>query len=95
MPDATAIKYTLKELTAMMIKDQGIKKGHWMLQATYSWAVSNVVGADDGPSGPGTLSVLHGIGIQAAPEPGPFTVDAVTLWEKKPATRKRRKNKKV
>ena len=90
MPKTTAFKYTLKELTALMVKDQGIKKGDWMLQATFSWAVSNVVSPGGDPSGPGALSVLTGVGIQEAAEPGPFTVDAATLWEKKSGTRKRK-----
>ena len=95
MPKATGIKYDHKELAALMMKDQGIKKGHWMIQASFSWAITNVVGTDGGPSGPSALSVLTTIGIQEAAKPGPFTVDAATLWEKPPARRKPRKAKKT
>ena len=95
MPETTAINYTIKELTALMMKDQGIKKGHWMIRAVFSWAVSNVVSPGGDASGPGSFSVLTGVGIQESAEPGPFTVDAATLWEKKPATRRRRKPKKA
>lgn len=85
-----AIKYEHRELAELMVKDQGIKKGHWMIQASYTWAATNVVGEDGGPSGPGAISVLTNIGIQELDEPGPFTVDASTLWEKKPARKRQR-----
>ncbi|MCH8994348.1 MAG: hypothetical protein IH959_05190 [Chloroflexi bacterium] len=96
MPETTAVtKYDHKELAALMVKDQGIKSGHWMIQATFSWAVTNVVSSADSPSGPAVLTVLAGIGIQEAAEASPFTVDAATLWEETPARRRRRKNKKA
>lgn len=91
MPKTTAVtKYDHKELAALMVRDLGIKKGHWMIQASFSFGVSNVVDEAGGASGPGALSVLTGIGIQEAAGPTPFTVDAAALGEK-PATRKRRK----
>ena len=88
MPRASATKYTLKELTELMVKDQGIKKGHWMIQATFSWGVTNVVGPAGGPSGPGSISVLAAIGIQESAEPSPFTIDAAEVW--KPVRRRRK-----
>lgn len=95
MPKATtAIKYDYKELAALMMKDQGIKKGYWMIQASYSLAATNVVGEDGSPTGPGAITILTSIGIQEAAEPTPFTVDAAKLWGKKPAGRKRRKTAK-
>ncbi len=85
-------KYDHKELAALMVRDRGIKKGHWMIQASYSWAVTNVVGEDGGPSGPGALSVLTSIGIQEAEKPTPFTVDAAEVWnQEKPGRKRRRK----
>lgn len=95
MAKTTTIKYDHQELAALMVKDQGIKEGHWMIQAHFSFAVSNVAGPKDGPSGPGTISVLTNLGIQQAAEPGPFTVDAATLWKKAPARSRRRKSKKA
>ena len=88
MPKATATKYTLKELTELMVKDQGIKTGLWMIQATFSWAVTNVHDPTGGPSGPGALSVLSAIGIQESAEPSPFTIDAAEVW--KPERRRRK-----
>lgn len=95
MPETTAFKYTLKELTELMVKEEGIKKGHWMLQATFSWAVANVLSTEDGPKGPGAMSILTNVGIQEIPEPGPFSIDAAALWKKTPARRKPRKAKKA
>ncbi len=89
MPKATtAIKYNHRELAALLVKDQGIKKGHWMIQAEFGWSVSNVVDPTGEVSGPSTLSILTSIGIQESEEPTPFTVDAATLWEKKSTKRK-------
>lgn len=83
MPKATTVfKYSHQELAALMVKDQGIKKGYWMIQANFGWSVSNVVDPTGDVSGPGTLSILTSIGIQEAAEPTPFTIDASTLWEK-------------
>lgn len=96
MPKTTAVtKYNHKELAALMVKDQGIKSGYWMIQATFSWGVTNFSGVDGSPSGPSVLTVLKEIGIQEAAEPNLFTIEAATLWERKPATRKRRKAKKA
>lgn len=90
MPKATTtFKYDHHELAALMVRDQGIKKGYWMIQASFSWAVSNVVSPEG--SGPGALSVLTGIGIQEAEKPTPFTVDAADVWNENPARRRRRK----
>ena len=92
MPKTTAVtKYDHKELATLMVRDRGIKKGHWMIQASFSFGVSNVVDEAGGASGPGALSVLTGIGIQEAEKPTPFTVDAADVWNENPASRRRRK----
>ena len=97
MPRATSvIRYDHKELAALMVKDQGIKKGLWMIQANFGWSVSNVVDPTGEISGPSTLSILTSLGIQEAEEPTPFTVDAAEVWaEAKPAKAKKAKAKKA
>ncbi len=81
MPEASQITYGLKELTALMIKDQGIKTGHWMVLTKFTWAVSNVMSEGGGPAGPGALTIVTEVGIQKLDEPGPLSVDAAEVWK--------------
>lgn len=88
MPEVGQIKYGLKELTALMLRDQGIRSGLWMIWTKWGHAVTNIAPPEDepgGPTGPGVISILREVGIQRVPEPGPLSVDASEVWkEKKP-----------
>jgi hypothetical protein len=64
-----------------MIRERGIKSGLWMIWTRFNFAVTNIVGADGGPSGPGVISQLIEVGIQKS-EPGPLAVDAAEVWAK-------------
>ncbi len=86
MPEVGQITYGLKELTALMLRDQGIRSGLWMVQATFGQSVTNITSPASDPigfGGPGVVSVLLQIGIQRAKEPGPLTVDASQIWNKR------------
>ena len=78
MPEANQIRYTLQEITALMLKDQGIKSGHWAIQTVFSWAIENII-SKNGPPGPGVISVLTEVGIQKTGGAGPMSVDAAQL----------------
>lgn len=84
MPETTQIRYDLRELTALMLRDQDIKSGLWMIQATFTLGVSNLLSnSAGGPSGPGIFGVLGGMGLQKTDERNPLSVDAAELWKKK------------
>ena len=83
MPKPGPIVYDLKELTALMLRDQGIRSGLWMLWTKWSFGATNIFPPEDQPggaAGPGAVSVVTEIGIQRVEEPGPLSVDASELW---------------
>ena len=90
MPEASTIKYSLKELTALMLKDSGIAEGLWMLYSEFSTTVTNVEGGESSRVGPAVIAVLINSGIQRVEEPNPLSVDASELAG---ATPKRRRAK--
>jgi len=97
MPEVGQIKYDLKELTALMLRDQGIRSGRWMIWTRFAHAVTNIAppeGESGGPAGPGVIAMVTEVGIQKVDQPGPLSVDASEVWkEKKPAPSKRRRRR--
>jgi len=106
MPEVEQIKYSLIELTKLMLRDQGIRSGTWMILTKWSHVATNVRPPEDesvpGPAGPAMISVLVEAGIQRVEEPGPLSVNAAEVWgkeavveeEKRPERKKKRKGKK-
>lgn len=88
MPEVDQIKYDLKELTALMLRDQDIRSGLWMIWTRFGHVITNIApakGEPSGPAGPGAITWLTEVGIQRVQEPGPLSVDASEVWkEKKP-----------
>ena len=93
MPEVGQIKYDLKELTALMLRDQGIRSGLWMIWTRFAQAVTIIAPPEaepGGPAGPGAIAIVTEVGIQKVDQPGPLSVDASEVWkEKKPAASKR------
>jgi len=93
MPEVAEIRYALKEITALMLRDQGIRSGHWMIWTRFAQAATNILppeGGPAGPTGPGVIAVVTEIGIQRVEQPGPLSVDASEVWgDKKPAPPRR------
>lgn len=93
MPEVSQVKYSLRELTALMVRDQGIRGGLWMIWTRFGHTATNVYPPEDepaGPAGPAVLSVLIEAGIQQAREPGPLTVDASEVWKEQKPRRERK-----
>ena len=88
MPEVRQIKYGLKELTALMLQDQGIRSGLWMIWTRFNFGAANIAPPEDQPGGalgPGAIAILTEVGIQRVDKPGPLSVDASQVWgEKKP-----------
>ena len=94
MPEVSQTTYGLKELTALMLRDQGIRSGLWMILARFTFGFTNIAPPKDEPgaTGPGMVAVLTEIGVQRVSEPGPLTVDAAEVWkEKKPGPARKRR----
>ena len=82
MPEAERITYSLKELTELMLRDQGIRSGLWMIGAKFEFAAAFIAAPESGgPTGPAVVSVLAEAGIQRVAEPGPLSVDASEIWQ--------------
>ena len=93
MPEVSLVKYDLKELTALMLRDQGIRSGLWMIWTRFSFAATNIAPPEDqagAPAGPGTIAMLTEVGIQRVEEPGPLSVDASEVWKEMKAERTRK-----
>lgn len=91
MPEVDQITYSLKELTALMLRDRGIRSGLWMIYTRFNFGVTNIASPEPGgPAGPGVISQLSQVGIQRAPEPGPLSVDASEVWREQKPTSVRR-----
>ena len=95
MPKVSQIKYDLKELTTLMLQDQGIRSGLWMIWTRFSFGATNIAPPEDQPggaAGPGAVAVLTEVGIQRVEERGPLGVDAAEVWkEKKPGPARKRR----
>lgn len=81
MPEAGQITYSLRELTALMIRDRGIRSGNWMIWTKFNFTATNIATQGGGPAGPGVVAYLAEAGIQKADAPGPLSVDAAEVWK--------------
>jgi len=84
MPEVSQIKYDLKELTALMLQDQGIRSGLWMIWTRFNLGAANIAPPEDQPGGavgPAAIAVLAEVGIQRVGEPGPLSIDASEVWK--------------
>lgn len=93
MPEVNLVTYDLKEITALMLRDQGIRSGSWMIWTKFGHVITNIAPLKDeggGPTGPGAIMWLTEVGIQRVEEPGPLSVDASEVWkEEKPGRRRK------
>lgn len=84
MADVTRIEFTNKELLGLMLKDQGIHDGNWVLQAKFSFAAMNMGTTPDGKDTlPAGVVAVAGMGLELVPEPLPFSVNAAEVNPKK------------
>ena len=86
MAKPTQIEYPLKELAALMVRDQGLKEGHWMLLVRFAHTVGNLETGESELS-PVVITRIQSLGIQEVPAPNPMSVDASALDKTKPKAR--------
>ena len=80
MAEITQINYTNKELLLLMLKDQEIHEGNWILGATYSFTAMNIGQLPDGTdASPASVAAINSIHIERVPEPLPFSVNAAEV----------------
>ena len=84
MAENTRIAYTNKELVVMMLKDQGIHEGHWVLATNFSFTAMNIGQSSDGSdASPAGIVAVTGVIIERVPERLPFSVNAAEVNPKK------------
>jgi hypothetical protein len=94
MPEVGHIKYSLKEVTALMLREQGIRSGLWMIWTRFHFGATNIAPPEDQPGGtvgPAGIAVLAEVGIQRVEEPGPLSVDASEVWKEEEPARARKR----
>lgn len=79
MADATQIMYKHRELIALLLRDQGIKSGHWALSINFAFGAGAVAHQKDEAPSPAAFLTITEIGLQKADAAGPGTVDAAAL----------------
>jgi hypothetical protein len=75
---ATQTEYDLRDLAMLMLKDQGITEGHWMLVLRFSHTTATI-GTSDEAATPAVINRVTSIGISRVDEPNPISVDAAEL----------------
>lgn len=84
MPEIKKIEYTIQQLVELIIKDQKIHEGNWILAARYLQGAVNMGQQADGSDvAPTSISILNSIGIEPVPAPTPFSVDASAINPKR------------
>jgi len=77
MAETTRRIYSNKELVVMMLKDQGIHEGNWVLAANLSFTAMNFGQSPDGSdASPAGVVAVTGVLLECVPAPLPFSVSA-------------------
>lgn len=96
MAEITKIDYSTKELLVLMLKDQNIHEGHWILSATFMQSAINIGQSTDGSDvAPAMLSIINRIGLECVNEPLPFSVDAAVVNPKASISTRKKDAKKL
>jgi len=69
--------FDYKELAEIMVKHQGIHKGHWGIYAEFSLKGTNV--NVDSKLLPSAILMISAVGLQRFEEENPLTVDAAKV----------------
>lgn len=79
--------YTHEDLLRLMLKDQNIHEGYWMLLVRFNFGAGNVGTSADQPSDvhPTALVGVSGIGLERTNSLGPLVLDAAVV-NPKPAS---------
>lgn len=78
MAEISQIKFSLQELTEILVKQQGLSEGHWQLMVEFGFGASNA-GPNEKDVKPTALIAVQALGLSRAPGPGPLTIDASKL----------------
>lgn len=101
MAESTQIRFEHRELAAILVKQQGIHKGHWALSVQFGLSAANITGTFQGEPRmcPTAILPVLNVGIRALDEPNDMSVDASKVnpsaKKKKAAPKKKAAKKKA
>ncbi len=79
-------EYTPKDILRLLIKQEGVHEGHWILAVNFGFSASNVGQSENGEDAcPAGIVALQKVALQQVPEVLPFSLDAAVV---NPAPRK-------
>lgn len=78
MSDNKLMKYSMRDLTEALIKDQGITEGKWMLSVEFGIGAINA-GVDQQNLSPAAVVPLVSVGLIPSEADNNLTVDASAL----------------
>ena len=78
MAEPTQIEYNLRDLAALMVRDQGIKEGHWMVLVRFAHTAATIETPLEGAA-PASISRVVAIGVSRVDQPNPLSVDATEI----------------
>lgn len=80
MGEADRIFFSLREISELLVKKQGVHEGLWGLSIEFGLAAQNIPTSPDGDTiVPAALSLVQRIGIQRFEKPNNMTVDAAEV----------------
>jgi hypothetical protein len=81
MAEPTVIKFSFQELVTLMVKQQGLKEGHWGLFVRFGISAINI-GESEQVVFPAAIVPLMEVGLTKYDAPSPLSVDAATIEQK-------------
>ena len=78
MATAQVYEFTFKELATLMVRDVGVREGHWGAHAKFGLRATNL-GPDDTGLMPAAVVPLLALGLQRFEKPNNLTVDAAEV----------------
>lgn len=79
--------FSFKEIAALMVKDVGVKEGHWGIHVRFGLQAGNV-GANNDDLKPAAILPILEMGLQRFEEPTSLSVDAAEV-NRNPRARKK------
>lgn len=78
MATPRAVAFSHQELAEILVKQQGIRKGHWGLSVRFGLSAANIMGRHEDVEQlcPAAVIPVLEVGIRQFDEPNSFTVDA-------------------
>lgn len=82
MATAKQYSFTFKEIAALLVKDAGVKEGHWGVSVKFGLQGTNV-GMTEDDLRPAAIVAMLELGLQQFDTPNGLTVDAAVVNSKK------------